>query len=99
MTNVTTLKRGAFIMYLFLLFGGIVYAGTTDNLGLSSSWTTVSSWFSDGYLMKIVATLMLIFAISLAVMKQYLYALLVLILDVIISNLSNVVGKFASATF
>ena len=99
MSKTEKLKRGAFIVYLLALFGTIAWAGTTDNMGLNSAWTTVSGWFNDGYLMKIVSVLLLIFAISLAIMKQYLYGLLVLIMDVIISNLNSVVSKFASATF
>ena len=56
-------------------------------------------WFDDGYMMKIVAFLMIVFVITLAVMKQYLYAILVLVMTVIVSNLSDVIDKFASATF
>ena len=82
-----------------LLMGVSLSAGTTDNLGLASTWTTVAGWFSDGYIMKIVSFLMIVFAITLAVMKQYLYAIVVLIMTVIISNLDSVVSKFASATF
>lgn len=89
-------------LYLAFLAMGIfssLYAGTTDTLGLQSSWTTVASWFTDGYMMKIISFLMLVFAITLAVMKNYLYAIVVLIMTVIISNLDDVIDKFATATF
>ncbi len=88
-----------FLAFVMLLMGVSLSAGTTDNLGLQSSWTTVASWFSDGYIMKIIAFMMIVFAITLAVMKQYLYAIIVLIMTVIISNLDNVIEKFASAVF
>lgn len=88
-----------FTVLFLMMFGTSAFAGTTDNLGLASSWTTVSTWFSDGYMLKIISFLMLVFAITLATMKQYLYAIVVLIITVIISNLDDVVAKFASAIF
>ncbi len=86
-------------MLIFALGFMSVYAGTTDNLGLASTWATVAGWFGDGYIMKIISFLLLVFAITLAIMKQYLYAIIILIMTVILSNLNVVVEKFASATF
>ena len=97
--NIARKNSTIFFAFFILLMGISLSAGTTDNLGLQSSWNTVASWFSDGYMMKIISFLMIVFAITLAVMKQYLYAIVVLIMAVILSNLDSVVSKFASATF
>jgi hypothetical protein len=40
-----------------------------------------------------------VFAITLVTMKQYLYAIVILIVLVVISNLSDIVNAFAGATF
>ncbi len=50
-----------FFAFFMLLMGISLSAGTTDNLGLQSSWTTVASWFSDGYMMKIISFLMIVY--------------------------------------
>jgi hypothetical protein len=93
------LKRLLFFLAVGLFLGVNAYAGTGDTLGLSSTWTKVSAWFTDGYVMKIISFLMLIFAITLVTMKQYLYAIVILIVLVVISNLPSVINAFAGATF
>lgn len=92
-------KRLLFLFAIGLFLGANAYAGTGDSMGLSTTWTKVSAWFTDGYVMKIISFLMLVFAITLVTMKQYLYAIVILIVLVIVSNLASVVNAFAGATF
>ena len=92
-------KRLLFLFAIGLFLGANAYAGTGDTMGLSSTWTKVSAWFTDGYVMKIISFLMLVFAITLVTMKQYLYAIVILIVLVIVSTLASVVNAFAGATF
>jgi len=93
-------KKTLFMVLGMVLFFGLpLLAGTTDNLGLQGTWTTVQNWFSDGYIMKIISMALLIFSIMMFTRKDYIFGLLILVIDVVISNLTTVIDKFASAIF
>ncbi len=88
------------IVAALLLASSFMYAsGTTDTLGLASSWTKIQAWFSDSSITSIFAILMLIFAGSMFIMKQYMYSVLILIGTVILMNVTTVAQKFAAAGF
>jgi hypothetical protein len=93
-------KRGSFLLFLGLFLSSAAYAGTaTDTLGLATTWTKITSWMSDSSVTSIISFLMLIFAITLAVMKQYLYGVVILIMTVMLTNLATITAKFAGAMF
>ncbi|MBD3843838.1 MAG: hypothetical protein IE909_18575, partial [Campylobacterales bacterium] len=76
-----------------------LYAGTTDTLGLSTTWNKVEGFLSDPYLTKIVASLMVIFGIMVAIKKDFLYGAIIIVMAFAMLNIGTIAGKFASAIF
>ena len=94
------IRRVLLFLFIGLLFSSAAHAGTaTDTLGLASTWDKVTSWMADSSVSSIISFLMLIFAITLAVMKQYLYAIVILVMTVMLTNIATITAKFAGATF
>jgi Mg2+ and Co2+ transporter CorA len=88
------------LAFALLVFLGIsMYAGTTDTLGLSDSYSSFSSWTEDTNMLRMVTFILVILMIASLVAGRYGMLLVLLIISAVIYKLKNVVEAIASATF
>lgn len=91
-------KRNGILLALFLsLFAVSAFAGTDDNLGLSSMWTTVSGWITDGYLTKLLGLIFFAVGVQRAFMGSVLQFFFMLGLSLLVINASTIMGTMFSA--
>ncbi|HEC1759515.1 TPA: hypothetical protein R1698_001131 [Campylobacter lari] len=84
-----------------VLFGLSTYAlaGTTDSLGLKSTWDTVASWFEDGYVSKLIAAGLFCVGLWRAYAGSILQFVLMLAFAVLAMNGKNVIEALGSGLF
>ncbi|MEA3373732.1 MAG: hypothetical protein U9Q62_08600 [Campylobacterota bacterium] len=84
---------------LFAMFmGASLWAGTNDNLGLSSMWTVIQGWVQDGYLSKILGLMFFAVGVQRAFDGQLLQFFLMLGLSLLIVNADTIMATIFSAT-
>lgn len=87
------------------LIAGVMFAGlaaaavasSTDNLGLSTVWTTIQSWVQDGYLTKIFGLIFFAVGIQRAFMGSILQFFLMLGMSLLVVNADGIMGTVFSA--
>jgi len=84
---------------LLMLLSCSLFAGSTDTLGLSDSYTSFMSWMEDTNMLRMVTVVLVVLMIGALLASRYGVLLVLLIISAIIYSIRNVVESIATATF
>ncbi|MCR6574451.1 hypothetical protein [Campylobacter insulaenigrae] len=93
---------GKKVFLLCLVLFGIstyAFAGTTDSLGLKSTWDIVGSWFEDGYASKLIAAGLFCVGLWRAYAGSILQFFLMLGFAILAMNGKNIIETLGSGLF
>jgi len=92
------LKKIAILFALFA-FGTAAFAGTTDNLGASQLWSTLSGWLDDSYIGRILALMFFAVGVWRAFAGSLLQFFLMLGFAALITQGNAIISAINGATF
>jgi hypothetical protein len=96
--SLTAKSHSGIMLALFLsLFAVSAFAGTSDNLGLSAMWGTISGWITDGYLTKIIGLIFFAVGVQRAFMGSILQFFFMLGLSLLVINADAIMSTMFSA--
>jgi hypothetical protein len=94
-------KMGKIVLMVlaFAVIAGVsAYAGSTDNLGIKTTYDSVVGWFTDTYVSRTVAIILFVIGVTRAIQGQWLQFFIMLGFAVLISQGQTIIEKLFSAT-
>lgn len=89
----------AMMLALFaLLVGTFAHAGTTDNLGIQTTYAKIVGWFTDTYVSRTVAIILFVVGVTRAIGGQWLQFFIMLGFAVLISQGQTIIEKLFTGT-